>query len=120
MSGAYYETPFMYGLAGTKRVHGDLETVWGDHRRRGKGSARPGRLGLWYRHRYRWPRRIRWAEVTEWSVGRDGSEGITHTHALIVASASGRVVLRVRGPAGALAVVRIRESIRRQMRKTIV
>ena len=81
--------------------------------RRDYGSVRPGRLGIWYRHRSSWPRRIVWDEISDWSVGTDSTGGaFSHTHALVVLWPDGYMTLRLRGPWGAIALARFREAAR--------
>lgn len=94
-----------------RRVRGTLDVNGKGGFRRDRGTVRPGRLGVWYRHRWTWPRYVVWNDISDWSVGPDRTWGMQrHTHALVVRWIDGSLALRVRGPWGAVALVRFRDA----------
>ena len=96
-----------------------ITVLVGQHRR----SARRGVLSVdrhGLRCRRRWSpvaRRIRWDDIVTWWVGRDERpDAPRHTHRFWVRHRGGELELKVRGPSGALLLVRLREVIRSNTR----
>ena len=71
------------------------------------------RRGLSWRHGPRADRcSLRWTEIDAWHVGPDHRLGQpSHTHALTISHAGRTDRFRVRGPRGALTLVRLRRRI---------
>jgi hypothetical protein len=78
------------------------------------GVVRPGRHGLRWRRSWslRW-RRVAWDKVRSCTVGPDRRPGVDrHTHRLVLEHDDGLLEVTLRGPWGALALIRLRNSIR--------
>ena len=78
--------------------------------RSGQGVLRLGRRRITWRFRGRGPAgTVAWADVIDWSVGRDTRLGVArHTHCLTLTFPDGRLWLQTRGPWGSLDLARAR------------
>jgi hypothetical protein len=103
------------------RLVGELEIDDGEQCVRRLGSVSLHRRGILYRHHRHLAHRLSWSEITRWTTGRDSSpDAPRHTHALVITWPRGQLVLRVRGPYGALALTRVRDRIRDHMHELLV